>query len=1281
MIKNMLNTNDKINELSARIYSETLGNQQYINEVIKELYKNKTLYFDKTTGEWVTGIEDKEILIPKNLEQRLELNISSLGKEEINVLKKISIFQTALSEKIILKYVITNLHEINIYRNLKAKGFLEDKISDQGILIGFTNDLLKNILYLKLSKEEKLNKHFNASIFLEEILFETDYYIEELLIHLERGNSYEKAYFYTVIYAKAQGILGNIFKAIFYYKKALNYNKALSRNDVAISIAKLYEKNSKHKKSYKYFKIANKIAIKNNEFDKKIYTLLQMIIIKINDITNVDTHIDYSLNYVRRLLQEEAYPKGEAFYHYALALKYRLEYDYELTLLHANKAFIICEENKIKGDLYGWITLLKVQVYIKQGKYDEARKKCLEAEKIFLNNNNINGELHSKLLHADICKEEGQSNQIILIQYLEITKLSNKYKIYKKEILSLICIAIIYNQEKKYEKAEEYLFKALETEREKVTDVYSFSIFNEFCLLYIKLGKINLATKYYYLTKQMEKEIKLSEEDVIKSNYTYSLYNLLICNNNKAYYYLKKIYALIFSSKNFHYKTIVCNYYELMLYKCKNEDSIKIVYGKLNDKIQSLQNEDAELEIRINTIRRILLLGYKNSAKEMFLNLKGYPKEYNVEGLYIYLEFNFRNKTYYNFLINKALRICSYIDNHEIKADIYTMIGEKYSELKCYVLGMNYYYESIALHISTINALPQKDKLLYINNSRFLKTREQFIKCINYDLNIKMNFKEFEVVKINREVDLILKELGLTNIFGNTSLLQLSRDVYSSNYYNDLSDIYKVFEKFSSDTISSIENIIKYMARLTLSDQAMLVIENNEGKNEVICSYRINDKNEINKYFSLKFDSKEDIFVICNTDDKIYKLEEKVLKNGIKACMYMKIINKEKYVNSGAGINARLILISNNAMNYINYESKKIIEKFKPFLVFLLEKHNLTISSTLDKLTGVYNRKYFEEALLFLLDDVKLKKKEFAVVMFDIDDFKSVNDKYGHQTGDEVLVKLTTEVKKYISENDIIGRYGGEEFIIILPNINKEQAVNIVECIRTNVEEAKILGDKRQVTISIGIAMSNYESLSSEEIIQRADQALYKAKHEGKNKCILWQNDFGINTNTSNELTGVILGNASKDYKLALIFKSVANIIKNVGNKKEKKYKLMSKIIEVIECEVVTVFIIKDKKIIDMNSSLKNKQDLNKVEKFNFKLVYETIKEKKGRYLIDWENVNNGNGYEIPDWKSICLTPVICNGEILAILYLSVSVNKKEYTLGDYNLLNCFAELSIPIFY
>ena len=113
---------------------------------------------------------------------------------------------------------------------------------------------------------------------------------------------------------------------------------------------------------------ANQFAIQNDEFEIEIYTLLEMIIIKINDITDMNTGIDYSLGCVRRLLDREFYPKGEVYYYYALALKYRLEYNHKLTLINAEKALSICKENKIKEDVYGWINITIVSMYIKEWK-------------------------------------------------------------------------------------------------------------------------------------------------------------------------------------------------------------------------------------------------------------------------------------------------------------------------------------------------------------------------------------------------------------------------------------------------------------------------------------------------------------------------------------------------------------------------------------------------------------------------------------------------------------------------------------------------------------------------------------------------------------------------------------------------------------------------------------------------------------------------------------------------------------------------------------------------
>lgn len=1279
MVKSILNPSKSINKLAIKIYSETLGNPQFIGGVIEELYKNNILYLSKETGEWKTRVNVKDIVIPKTLEKSLEMSISSLSVDEINILKRLSIFTVPLSEKIILTYIITELNDVKVYDELKSKGFLIYKISDRGILIDFSNNLLKNILYLKLDKEKKINMHSNACKFFEEILFETDYYMDEFLMHLEKCKNYEKIYFYSVKCAQISDILGNSLKAINYYKKALKSSSALNSGMISIDIARLYQRIADDERAYKYFNKANEVAVQQNDSKLQIYALIQMIIIKINESTFIN--LDYPINVVRELLNKTPYIKGEIYYFYTMALKYIIEYNNDLALMSAQKALIICEENKIYDDIYGWIKVAISDVYIKQNKCEEAKTLLTSATDIFMRENNNNGCLVSKLAYTHACKMCGESLQEILNKYFDIKRLSNKYKLYKKEIFTLICIGCIYTEEKKYKEAEKHLLIALEREREEGIDVYSAKICNDICLVYIKAGQIKSAIKYYYLAKQMQKVIKLSEEDVISFNSTSALYNLLIFNYDEASIYLDDIYALISNRGNKNFRNIICKYYELMLYKCESQEEIKKIYYKLNNEIEKLEDLSSVIEIRLNVIRKILDLGYRDFAKELFLALTYYPRDYDLEAKYIFLEFNFRYENYYNSLINKALRICAFINNQETKADLYSIIGEKYNQLKCYVLAANYYYESIDLQIDIINSLPENDKIPYINNSGFLKTRKLFIECLNNLLKVNISFSKLERIENILQVNKILNELKLKNILSNQKIFELVQELYEKCYYNNLNNIYKVFEKFSNDTISNLKNIIKYMARITLADKAMLVIENSAGENEVICTYRISDKNEINRYFSLKVDSGEDKLIICNHDTRFNQLDEKILKDGLKSCIYLKLRNKEKGINNNGVVNARLILISNNAINYINSNSQKIIEQFTPFLLFLLEKYKLTISSTLDKLTEVYNRKYFEESLINMIESAEREKSEFSIIMFDIDDFKSVNDKYGHQKGDEVLIKLTREVKKCLTKKDIIGRYGGEEFIIILPNTDKEQSLIIAENIRSRVEQSKILGDKRKVTISMGLAMRSRESINGEEIIKRADQALYMAKYQGKNRCKMWETDCGISSNINNELTGVLSGNATKDYNLALQLKDVINLVKCKSTREQKIYEFITKVLQVIECETVTVFIITDKQIINLYSKKRGIDGWYSVEKFNLKLVYQTLEEEKGRYLVDWTNMDNNNRYGIPDWKSICILPVMCNGEIISILYLSVSVNEKEFTYNEYNLLNCFAEIGTPIFY
>lgn len=154
--------------------------------------------------------------------------------------------------------------------------------------------------------------------------------------------------------------------------------------------------------------------------------------------------------------------------------------------------------------------------------------------------------------------------------------------------------------------------------------------------------------------------------------------------------------------------------------------------------------------------------------------------------------------------------------------------------------------------------------------------------------------------------------------------------------------------------------------------------------------------------------------------------------------------------------------------------------------------------SVIDSLTGIWNRKYMDQKLN------ELKNSEtLSIVMFDIDYFKKINDSYGHQVGDAILKQIAVTINSCLRYNDILTRYGGEEFLLILPNTTSSTAYALAEKIRKKImNNVKIESDNRQITISGGVAaLKDFKDIDS--MIKHADDNLYYAKANGRNKiCI-----------------------------------------------------------------------------------------------------------------------------------------------------------------------------------
>jgi diguanylate cyclase (GGDEF)-like protein len=187
-------------------------------------------------------------------------------------------------------------------------------------------------------------------------------------------------------------------------------------------------------------------------------------------------------------------------------------------------------------------------------------------------------------------------------------------------------------------------------------------------------------------------------------------------------------------------------------------------------------------------------------------------------------------------------------------------------------------------------------------------------------------------------------------------------------------------------------------------------------------------------------------------------------------------------------------------LNIFGMQAAEAIEKAK--LVA-----ELTKQATLDQLTGMYNK----NAILSIIEkNLSLSSRyemKSCVIFLDIDGFKGFNDTHGHLLGDKLLLDFATILKKMLRKSDSIGRFGGDEFVIIVPQTTKEQALHIVNKMKENVEEHNFIGKeaaKVKITFSAGIVAYPEGGNSVDELINKSDEALYQSKALGKNRVTLW---------------------------------------------------------------------------------------------------------------------------------------------------------------------------------
>jgi diguanylate cyclase (GGDEF)-like protein len=175
---------------------------------------------------------------------------------------------------------------------------------------------------------------------------------------------------------------------------------------------------------------------------------------------------------------------------------------------------------------------------------------------------------------------------------------------------------------------------------------------------------------------------------------------------------------------------------------------------------------------------------------------------------------------------------------------------------------------------------------------------------------------------------------------------------------------------------------------------------------------------------------------------------------------------------------------------------------------------SLSKQATRDPLTGLFNRRYLDEIIRSEIARARQNGSTLGVIMADLDHFKYINDIYGHKTGDLMLQALSEIFKKCVRTADFVCRYGGEEFVLIMPGVTMSTLNRVAEEIRSKCQALRMAYKNQEIrtTISLGVALFPQHGSNGDEVLVHADQALYQAKQEGRNRVIVYSTESDKST-------------------------------------------------------------------------------------------------------------------------------------------------------------------------
>lgn len=637
---------------------------------------------------------------------------------------------------------------------------------------------------------------------------------------------------------------------------------------------------------------------------------------------------------------------------------------------------------------------------------------------------------------------------------------------------------------------------------------------------------------------------------------------------------------------------------------------------------------------------------------------------------------NIINSTYINDMYGEGL-------------DYRVYLGIKYTEKKSYSKALRQFLEVLDSLYKIGRYIPEgelKNSLFNYRNLDFIKDKILYVLEEGYKKDIsKININKADINNFGAYFD-------ISDIIDS-----LSKDeFYDILYYQDsdckITTTMDLLCHMSDNYLENLKLILNYLARETIAKRGMIIKINDEsGLVESLVS--LNDDNNLPDQIILYNALKSEDYFLFNRSLKVandYKVRN-LIPNHLTGIICVPICSNKKYSYDKIERRRWGNIQDYKLVGYIYLETDRVLNRFDleryslisslVNLVFLnIENDRLQKISTTDKVTGTYTRKYFEERFDKLLEIYTNSDNSFNLLIIDIDKFKNINDTYGHLKGDEVLSILGRTIKKSVRDTDLVGRYGGEEFLVLLNNSTTEDGLEIASKIRKNIENTHFSGIERPITVSIGISSYPNHGTQKNELISRADQALYYAKEVlGRNQHALWYSGMEMASNKIDKLTGLVTGDPIRDNRNMLTIVDVSYLVKEEKTFDEKVYVFLGKIIEIVEGESASLILYENGKLKEQFSRRRREKSWITNIHVNKNLVEKIIDSNAGECFIDWGNVRKCQDslMDEENWQSVLILPLIKRDHIKAILYVTAPLKEKEFDFMNLNVCNVLSNIFV----